>query len=265
MYTNTLLHFSIRKKDNVLKSACIFRNMARKWREVKMLRVGNEPEKQAVVRMASVPPAWRRLTGIWEQWFSTLAEELENGWRLGHPQTYEEKLSGGGIQALVNWVDTARHRHSGVHRGRGELGGWERSHEGVGGVTDGMLGRNVADEGEGKGHFSQRGQYRKVYLEEGGCELGTRTRCREEMKMVRLMTVRFIYFKIFLPLTPMASYAVECDTFPFPVLGGRGIHQLCVWLLSYYWFSNFIVPVFSYMDPVVSSHWPMLIGYNLLY
>lgn len=80
----------------------------------------------------------------------------------------------------------------------------------------------MADEGEGKGHLSQQGQYRKVYLEEGGCEFGTRTRCREEMKMVRLTTVSLIYLKIFLPLTPMASYAVECDMFPFPVFWGLG-------------------------------------------
>lgn len=37
-------------------------------------------------------------------------------------------------------MDRARHRHSSVHRGRGEPEGWERSCEGVGGVTDGMLG-----------------------------------------------------------------------------------------------------------------------------
>lgn len=63
-----------------------------------MLRVGKEPKEEAVVGTASV--SWSLGDDLG---FSALAGELEHSPCLGHTQTKQQKLSGGGFQAPANW------------------------------------------------------------------------------------------------------------------------------------------------------------------
>ena len=45
----------------------------------------------------------KRLTCIYEQWFSTPAEELEKYRHPGHTKINEQRISGGGTQVPVKW------------------------------------------------------------------------------------------------------------------------------------------------------------------